>query len=93
LPIHHYYSILFNGAIKLVFPVDSSFKSHADSEGVTVVCHKESEEKIVAYVLTLSWNMQISVEAPSSLEDDLGSADVLSLLAENIVVYPRDRRC
>ena len=56
-------------------------------DGVTVVCHTEALERISAYTATLSFNkMMIRVDAPSSVEDNIGSADVLRLLAKKIIV-------
>ena len=55
---------------------------------VTVVCHTEALDRIAAYTATLSFEMQIRVEAPSSVEDNLASADVLRLLADSIKVTP-----
>jgi hypothetical protein len=53
---------------------------------VTVVCHSETLAKISAYTSSLSLGMDIKVEGPSSVEDNMGSADILGLLSENITV-------
>jgi hypothetical protein len=55
-------------------------------EGVTVVCHTEAKDKIASYTASLSLDMAIQVQAPSSVEDNLGSADVLRLLSKHITV-------
>ena len=55
-------------------------------EAVTVVCHTETLERISAYTTSLSFHMTIQVEAPSSVEDNLGSAEVLGLLSDSITV-------
>ena len=62
---------------------------------VTVVCHSETLEQISAYTTSLSFNnnMTIKVDAPSSVEDNLGSADVLRLLSDTITVRPRLLPC
>lgn len=54
-----------------------------------MICHTEALERIAAYVATLTFEMTINVEAPSSVEDNLGSADVLGLLADTIKVSPQ----
>ena len=54
---------------------------------VTVVCHTETLERISAYTASLSFNMTIKVDAPSSVEDNLGSAEVLGLLSDSITVH------
>ena len=53
---------------------------------MTVVCHTEVLEQIVAYTKSLPFEMRIQVKAPSSVDDNLGSADVLRLLSEMITV-------
>jgi len=58
-------------------------KSNKD---VTVVCHKESLEQIKSYTSTLSLDLEIKVEAPSSLEDNMGSADVMGMLKDSVTV-------
>lgn len=55
-------------------------------KGVTVVCHTETVERITAYTASLSLDMTIQVQAPSSVEDNLGSADVLRLFSKHITV-------
>ena len=55
-------------------------------EAVTVVCHTETLERVSAYTASLSFHMTIQVEAPSSVEDNLGSAEVLGLLSHSITV-------
>jgi len=55
---------------------------------VTVVCHTEALEKISASVSSLSINIQVEVIAKSSVEDNLGSAEVLNLLKDTITVTP-----
>jgi hypothetical protein len=55
-------------------------------EGVTVLCHKEAVEQISTYTSSLTFNMQIYVEGPSSVEDDLSTADILSLINDTITV-------
>jgi len=59
----------------------------ANDEDVTVVCHTESLEQIKAYISSLSLSMEIKLEAPSSLEDNMGSADVIGLLKDLVTVY------
>ena len=58
------------------------------SVDVTVICHTEASERIIAYTASLSFEMRIQVEAPSSVEDNLGTADVLGLLSDMITVSP-----
>ena len=53
---------------------------------VTVVCHTEALEKISASVSSLSIDIQIKVFAKSSVQDNLGSAEVLNLLKDTITV-------
>ena len=55
---------------------------------VTIVCHTETVERISAYTASLPFKMTIKVDAPSTVEDNLGSADVLRLLSESITVSP-----
>jgi len=59
---------------------------HQANIGVTVVCHTEALERITSYTTSLSLSMEISVEAPSSVEDNLGSAEVLAMVADKITV-------
>ena len=62
-------------------------------DGVTVVCHTEALEQISAYIATLSFNtMVVRVDAPSSVKDNIGSADVLRLLGDRITVSPFSRQ-
>lgn len=50
------------------------------------MCHTEALDRISSYTASLSLSMQIDVQAPSSVKDNLGSAEVLRVLANKISV-------
>jgi hypothetical protein len=56
-------------------------------EDVTIVCHTEALEQISAYTSSLPLNITVKVIAPSSVEDNLGSAEVLNLLKDTVTVF------
>jgi hypothetical protein len=53
---------------------------------VTVLCHTEAREQILAYTSSLSLDITIKVISKSSIADNLGSAEVLALLKNTITV-------